>query len=71
MCECKDTVFLEGNDATFYKENYLQVISIDAKNWKTLYKCKICNMYWEETFIEDRFVGIPELKQVNCSKRVE
>ena len=63
-CYCNTKDFLEGNAAVIFAEKYLSVIKVDAVNWKTLYKCNDCDLYWEEIYRDGRFGGTPELRKV-------
>jgi hypothetical protein len=38
---------------------------VDGFKWKTLYKCPICDSYWEEGYTNDRFGGVPYLIRVS------
>lgn len=66
-CGCKLKKIYIGNEVILFKEKYLEEIKVDAYNWKTLYKCKKCSIYWEETYLDGRFGGIPKLKEVDKS----
>lgn len=66
-CACSSNEKFEGNDATAFEQVCLREIQVDAVNWKTLYKCKECDEYWEETYLDGRFGGIPELRKVDES----
>lgn len=65
-CNCDLKNYFKGNEATLFQDKCLEAIKVDVDNWRGLYRCTYCNTYWEETFIEDRFVGIPELKKVTA-----
>lgn len=67
MCDCNFKDLYKGNDVTKFQQKCLQEVKVDAYNWKTLYKCKVCNTYWEETYVEGRFGGTPELRKVDKS----
>ena len=64
-CDCSSKNVYRGNDAMQFEKIWLREIKVDAVHWKTLYKCKECNVYWEETYVEGRFGGVPELKKVD------
>lgn len=67
ICDCSLKDLYKGNDATIFEQKCLQEIKVDAHNWKSLYKCKRCSTYWEETFVKGRFGGTPELRKVDES----
>lgn len=67
MCECSLKDEYKGNDASIFEQMSLQEIRVDAYNWKTLYQCKECSTYWEETYAEGRFGGTPVLRRVEKS----
>lgn len=67
MCNCNFKGLYTGNDASLFEHEYLSEIKVDANSWKTLYRCKKCNTYWEETYVEGRFGGSPELRKVDES----
>lgn len=46
---CRPGQILEGNVA-ISKREHLELIRIDGKRWLTLYKCRECGGYWEETY---------------------
>lgn len=65
MCDCSLKDLYKGNNAVAFEQKCLQEIKVDARNWKTLYTCKVCNTYWEEKYIDGRFGGTPELRKVD------
>ena len=65
QCNCNSKNMYYGNEATIFEQEYLQEIKVDAHSWKTLYKCKSCNTYWEEAYTNGRFGGTPELKKID------
>lgn len=67
ICECNIKDLYEGNEAVLFERKFLQVVRVDAYKWKTLFKCKSCNQYWEEVYIDGRFGGTPELRKVDES----
>jgi len=67
MCNCNLKDLYKGNEATTFEQDCLHELKVDAHNWKVLYKCPKCNTYWEETYVEGRFGGSPELRKVNES----
>lgn len=65
-CNCKNTIKItDSNKIMDMEKEILIQLKIDAFKWKTLYKCKFCNVLWEESYIEDRFGGMPQLTQVD------
>lgn len=64
-CDCDNADTVTDNDKILdmEKESLIQ-LEINGSVWKTLYKCKYCNAYWEERYTEDRFVGRPCLIRV-------
>ncbi len=64
-CNCSVNEILKSSSASRYKSDYLTKVKIDVSTWKGLYKCKICNQYWEESFDDGRFGGDILLKKVD------
>lgn len=63
-CSLEDTVTGSEYDNLI---NKLTKIDIQVEPvWHCLYYCKHCSTYWEEAFIEDRYVGRPYLKRVTA-----
>jgi len=63
-CQCERREVLKDNEATLFKRNFLELKKYDSLNWKNLYQCKVCHVFWEETFEEARWVDIPILQKV-------
>jgi len=66
-CLCNSQSFYKGNGATLFEQEFLREIKVDAIEWKTLYQCKQCKIYWEEHNQEERFVSVPVLQKVSNS----
>lgn len=64
-CNCGSKTEYGGNEVIAFKEKYLEILKIDAFNWKGLYRCRECNTFWEETFKDDRWGGWPVLNKVD------
>lgn len=65
-CYCAITDIITDNIKLMDMEKEcLILLKIDAFKWKTLYKCRFCNTFWEERYIENRFVGMPQLIKVD------
>ena len=61
-CSLNDTVINNEYDILIKR---LSKISVQIEpSWRGLYVCPECNTYWEESFLEDRFVDRPFLKRV-------
>ena len=65
MCCCSEKEILKGADYEKVKKQLTNISIQIEPSWRGLYFCNKCNTYWEEQFIEDRFVGRPYLKKVN------
>lgn len=65
MCNCYKQDIYEGNNATDFENRFLEEVKVNAFDWKTLYICKDCSTYWEETYLDGRFGGVPQLKKIN------
>lgn len=64
MSCCSQNDKIEGVEYDKIKKT-LTKISIQIEPiWRGLYICPICETYWEEHFVDDRFVGQPYLKKV-------
>ena len=66
---CLPEQLLEGNEA-ISKRKSLELIRVDGTRWLTLYRCKDCGLYWEESYDIDKGAymagGIPILKQLSA-----
>lgn len=65
-CECiyKSSV-TDSDKIESMKKEFLSELKVDAYRWKSLYRCKCCNAFWEESFQQDRFIGNPQLIKVD------
>ena len=46
QCRCQDLVELEGNEATQYARDHLQVIKHDGETYTSLYRCPDAGIIW-------------------------
>jgi hypothetical protein len=65
MCECDSVSTLKSNEATLFKRKYLEAVKVDSVNWTALYRCKECQVFWEETFEDGRWGGTEILNKVD------
>ena len=60
---------LEGEDALLKEQQDLEVLAIDDIHWRTLFQCRKCGAYWEETRDETKGAymggGVPILRKVD------
>ncbi len=66
---CQEAV-LEGQAALLKQERDLEVVKVNGSRWTTLFRCRECGAYWEETRDEKKGAymagGIPVLRKVDA-----
>ena len=62
-CQCQENCKFIGNAVVDYKKKYLLELEVNPE-WKVLYKCKLCNSFWEERSLGGRWNENIELIKV-------
>jgi hypothetical protein len=71
-CKCStQNEVAKAKEIEQMKTNQLEQLKVDAYKWKTLYKCKFCQSFWELHYTGGRWDGEPELIKVNSDYVVE
>lgn len=65
MCDCSERDHYHGTEATEFAKKLTEV-SVNAREWKTLYRCAACGTYWLETYPHSEYHGggLPELDKI-------
>lgn len=64
ICKCSSLEQIRGKQIQETKK-HLTELKVDGFKWRTIYRCKDCQVFWEEGYTDDRFVGEPYLIKVS------
>ena len=65
MCRCSERDHYHGQEATEFAKK-LTEITVDAREWKILYRCPACGTSWIKTYPHSEYHGggPPELDRI-------
>jgi hypothetical protein len=57
LCVCKDIKHFDDNVGKTYALSHLKIITVDEKNWMTLYQCPTTCIFWKKSYPNVNFQG--------------
>lgn len=71
FCCCNNVNKVEESEVEQMVSDHLQQLSVNGFLWRTLYKCRECEAFWEERYTGGRWNGGPELFKVDSNYVLE